>query len=559
MAETQQEDGVGLDQGQFSCSVCLDLLKEPVTVQCGHSYCRGCIEGCWDLEEDKGQFSCPQCREIFQPRPILGKNHILAEVVEKLKGTCTQQNSSCAGPEDVACDFCIGATRNKASMSCLTCLASYCAAHLQPHHRVSVLKTHKLVSVTVPLHLKMCLQHNKLMEVYCRTDRRCICYLCTLDSHNRHSNISAAAERAAEQEQLILDQQRVQDRLEEREDELDELLQALKRFKSCSQTAVESIDVIIDELIAFLEKRRYLGKQMIEVREKAAIAQAEELQLQLEEEISKLRKRYADLEQLSKTDDHIHFIQTFQSLSTPCESPDLVPGAVVRPRHSMETVTKSVSELKNNIEDLIKITWPKISATVCAVDVVLPPVPKTREEFLRYCCTPTLDNNSVHSYLSISKENRRVTCRDHDMCYSHHSDRFPGVKQVLCREGLSERCYWEVTSTCQAWSVAVAYKSINRASEFGTNQESWSLESSKGVYTFRHYYTTTAVTGPPSSRIGVYLDYKAGILSFYSVSDETMTLLHQVQTSFTQPLYPGLVLKDDGSYSRRYAELVKLS
>lgn len=80
MAEQQQECAVGLDQNQFCCSVCLDLLKEPVTIPCGHNYCKGCIKGCWDQEE-KGEHSCPQCRETFNPRPVLRRNNVLAEVM----------------------------------------------------------------------------------------------------------------------------------------------------------------------------------------------------------------------------------------------------------------------------------------------------------------------------------------------------------------------------------------------------------------------------------------------------------------------------------------------
>ncbi|XP_026994373.2 E3 ubiquitin/ISG15 ligase TRIM25-like, partial [Tachysurus fulvidraco] len=81
------EASISVDQDQFSCAVCLDRLNDPVTTPCGHSFCKLCINGCWDQEDVKGIYSCPQCRETYTPRPVLHRNNMLAEVVEKLKKT----------------------------------------------------------------------------------------------------------------------------------------------------------------------------------------------------------------------------------------------------------------------------------------------------------------------------------------------------------------------------------------------------------------------------------------------------------------------------------------
>ncbi|XP_071372050.1 tripartite motif-containing protein 16-like [Centroberyx affinis] len=565
MAEQQQQQqhAVVLDQDQFCCSICLDLLKDPVTLQCGHSYCRRCIEGCWDQEKEKGVYSCPQCRESFSPRPVLRRNNILAEVVEKLKKTDSQQASpsaalACAGPADVACDFCTGTRRNKATMSCLACAASYCAAHLQPHYSVPVLQKHKLVSATAPLQEKMCSKHDKLMEVYCHTDQQCVCYLCIVAEHQGHKIVPIAAERAEKQRQLIVSQQKVQEGVQERERELKELSQAVEDLKSSAQTAVEACELIFTELICSIQRRRSEVKQLIRAQEKTAVAQAEELLLQLEEEIAKLRRRDTELEQLSHADDHIRFIQSFQSLFSPSESPDL-PRVVVAPLRYFRDVSDSVSDLREKLESILKDTWPRISATVSSVDVLLPPEPQTREDFLQYCCPLTLDENSVYRCLSLSEDNRRVT-PSLNKGYPAHSDRFTDFQQVLCRESLSGRCYWEVEWKGSTLSAAVSYKDISRTSGdsfFGCNDKSWSLVFSQHGDSFQHNNVKTDVSGRRSSRVGVYLDYEAGILSFYSVSD-TMTLLHKVHTTFTQPLHPGIGLNIPWYEGGAFAELIKL-
>ncbi|KAJ8278286.1 hypothetical protein GJAV_G00085970 [Gymnothorax javanicus] len=251
------EGGGLLDQDQFSCPICLDLLKDPVAIPCGHSFCMDCIKRCWDKDDHTGVYSCPQCRETFTPRPVLRKNTMLAEVVEKLKKTGLQAAppAHCyAGPGDVVCDSCTG-RKYKAVKSCLVCLASYCETHLQPHYESPAFKKHKLVKATVNLQEKICSHHDKLLEVYCRTDQQCICYLCTMDEHRGHVTVSAAAERTEKQKQLRATQSKFQQRIQEREKELQDLRQAVQSLKLSAQAAVEDSERIFTELIRSIERK----------------------------------------------------------------------------------------------------------------------------------------------------------------------------------------------------------------------------------------------------------------------------------------------------------------
>ncbi|XP_036389122.1 tripartite motif-containing protein 16-like [Megalops cyprinoides] len=530
-----------LDLDQFTCPICLDLLKDPVAIPCGHSYCMACIKGCWDQDDHAGVYSCPQCRETFTPRPVLRRNTILAEVVEKLKKTGLQAAPPphCyTGPGDVACDFCTG-RKLKAVKSCLVCLASYCQTHLQPHYESPAFKKHKLVQATGNLQEKICSHHDKVLEIYCRTDQQCICYLCTMDEHRGHDTVSAAAERTEKQNLVGATQRKFQQRIQEREKELQDLRKAVESLTRSAQAAVEDSERIFTELIRSIERRRSEVKQLIRDQEKAAVSRAERLLEQLEQEIAELRRRDAEMEQLSHTEDHIHFLQSRQSICAPPGHRHL-PSITVNPDFALEAVRKSVSELKERVEDVCKGELDKISKTVKEVRIL---EPRTREEFLQYSCELTLDPNTAHRNLRLSNRNRVVTRVRETQPYPDHPERFDRWQQVLCREGLSGRCYWEAEWSGSEVSIAVSYKGISRKGAsadcgLGQNDKSWSLKCSRSTYSFWHNNKSTEIPVPPSSTIGVYLDHRAGTLSFYSISD-TVTFLHRVQTTFTQPLYPG--------------------
>ncbi|XP_067248672.1 NLR family CARD domain-containing protein 3-like isoform X2 [Chanodichthys erythropterus] len=166
----------------------------------------------------------------------------------------------------------------------------------------------------------------------------------------------------------------------------------------------------------------------------------------------------------------------------------------------------------------------------------------------KYSHQLTLDLNTVNKHLHMSERNRVITITDTEQPYPDHPERFDHYEQVLCRESVCGRCYWEIEwSDDDAVYISVSYKSISRKGrgdkcEFGYNDQSWCLFCSSDSCVFTHNNRGTKLPVESiisSSRIGVYVDHSAGTLSFYSVSGDTMSLIHTVQTTFTQPLYPG--------------------
>ncbi|XP_030259172.1 tripartite motif-containing protein 16-like [Sparus aurata] len=535
-----------LDRAKFCCSICLDLLKDPVTIPCGHSYCMNCIQSYWDTEDEKKPHSCPQCRQSFTPRPVLVKNTMLADLVEELKKTGLQAAPAdlCyAGHEDVACDVCTG-RKLRAVKSCLVCMMSYCEKHLQRHYEAAPLKKHKLVEPSEKLQENICSRHDEAKKMFCRTDQQCICYLCSVDEHKGHDTVSAAAERTERQRELEGSRHNIQQRIQDREEDVKLLQQEVEAINGSADKAVQHSEKIFTQLIRLMEERRSDVKQQVRSQQETEVSRVKELQEKLEQEITELKRKDAELKKLSHTEDHNQFLHNYPSLSALSESTHS-SSINIRPLNYFQDVTAAVSELRDKLQDVLRETWTNISLTVTQVDVLLSnpqPEPETRAGFLRYSREITLDPNTAYTQLLLSEGNRKVTYIIQPQSYSSHPDRFTNKCQVLSRESLTGRCYWEVEWRGGRVYVAVAYKNISRAgsvSQFGFNDKSWSLSCDNDSYNFWHNKVHTPVSGPRSSRIGVYLDHSAGILSFYSVS-ETMTLLHRFQTTFTQPLYAGI-------------------
>ncbi|KAJ8275824.1 hypothetical protein COCON_G00075760 [Conger conger] len=552
----------------FSCPLCVGMLRDPVAIPCGHSFCMDCISNYWNEADYTGIYICPQCRITFTQRPVLRPNTMLTKVAEKMKKSGLNPpagvpNNSYAGPGDVPCDFCTG-KKFKAVKSCLNCLASYCDKHLKPHYESATFKRHKLVDELGNLDRKICPQHQKSLELFCRTDQMCICALCTVSEHRGHDIVSAEAERTEKQKLLGVSQVEIRQKCQDRMKELDELRTAVDSLKSSAQRAMAESEKLFSEMIRSIERMRAEVSKLIGINEKAAFNQAEGLVERLEQEIEELKKKESGLKQLHSTEDHIHFLQNFNYLCTPTDD-GVIPRVSLNPDFSFGAARKAVAEIKERLEELSREELMKISKSVnetpvytmenrtrertiraketTMVDSAQPPEPRNRSDFLKYFCQLRLDPSTAYKELHLSDGNRKVIRTRDLQPYSENSERFDSFAQVLCREALSGgRFYWEIEWSGE-FSIGVAYKGISRKGKgslclLGYNEKSWSLLCSDSGYSAWHNRVDKAINAAHSPRIGVYLDHIAGILSFYSIG-ETMTLLHKFETTFKEPLYPG--------------------
>uniref|UniRef100_A0A8C4SST5 E3 ubiquitin/ISG15 ligase TRIM25-like n=1 Tax=Erpetoichthys calabaricus TaxID=27687 RepID=A0A8C4SST5_ERPCA len=228
MAEAQ----LFVSQDEFSCTVCLDTLTDPVSLHCGHSFCLKCLTNYWDQSQ---VCSCPQCRHTFMLRPELKRNTLLNEVIKKLTKTTISPppappSQNYAGLGDVQCDACTG-KKFRAVKSCLTCMASYCQTHLQPHLEGDALKHHKLIDPDGNMKEKFCEKHHKSLEMFCKTDDLCICMMCVVTGHKNHEMVELEMEREEKQKQLEVTLSDIKRRLEEREKTLKETRRVMEEMK----------------------------------------------------------------------------------------------------------------------------------------------------------------------------------------------------------------------------------------------------------------------------------------------------------------------------------------
>ncbi|XP_032362029.1 E3 ubiquitin/ISG15 ligase TRIM25 isoform X2 [Etheostoma spectabile] len=366
---------------QFNCPVCLDLPNDPVTIPCGHSYCMACIKDYWSKDDPKGVYSCPQCRQSFSPKPSLSRNTMLAEAVEQLRkgartadvresmrsarGVPAASSSRSKGKlpsSAVPCDMCKGEER-AAVKSCLVCMSSFCETHLKPHKTKKALNQHELIAPTANLAEKICTQHKYLQEFFCRQCKVFVCWLCTSNQHKGHECVSTKAERLEKQKVMSEMYAENQQKLKDREQELKDMKKMMDVTKRSLDGMHADTEQALSELQRSVERLQELLEEVLHQASLEKMGHAQEVANNLQAEIKELKKRDMEMKDLALCEDHIYYLEKYESMCYPLETGDL-PPVLVNLEASFEPAREAILDLRDRVEDLCNQELSKITKQV---------------------------------------------------------------------------------------------------------------------------------------------------------------------------------------------------
>ncbi|CAL8339850.1 unnamed protein product [Merluccius merluccius] len=520
-------------EDHLSCSICLDVFNSPVTTPCGHNFCRACITKFWD---DQVQYKCPVCNKIFNTRPDSQVNTLLSEMAAQIRPSVRVKEQPCAEPADVPCDVCTG-TQLKAVKSCLVCLMSYCRTHLEPHQRVAHLKRHELVEPMDRLEDRMCKKHDRLLDLFCQTDQVCVCLFCTETDHKSHPVVFLKEEYVVKTAQLGKIESEVQQMIQERKQKMNKIKDIVKRSKADADREIDDGVQVLTALMSCIEKQRDDFNQTVKEKLKSTEKQAEGLIKELEQEIEDLTNRSSEVKQLTHTEDHLHFLQTFTSPKNPPH---------IRDRTTVEVCPPSyVGTLRRSLEQLEKTLNMEMKKLCDAAEL---------KRFQQYEVDVTLDPDTAHPQLIMSEDGKQVY--DGGVVKNHPDNpkRFTPCVCVLTKQSFSSgRFYFEVqVKDKTTWCLGVARESINRKGYITCTPEKgfWIITFNNDKLVFRDTLDTRLPLREELQRVGVFVDYDEGLVSFYDV-EARVHIYSATGCTFSEPLYPFLspCLHADGKNS----------
>ncbi|XP_062305759.1 E3 ubiquitin-protein ligase TRIM7 [Osmerus eperlanus] len=421
---------------------------------------------------------------------------------------------------EVFCDVCLG-ERLTAVKSCLVCLTSYCEEHLRSHS--ARFTKHKLMEPVANLEDRMCPKHERLLELFCKKDQVCVCVLCTETDHRAHFTVPVEREWTEKKAHLRRTEMEVQQMIQDRLRKVEEIKHSVELNKSSAQREIEDSMAVFSELIRSLQRSQAELVLALEERQRQTESWAQGLITELEQEIAELNRRNTDLERLGRTDDHIHFLQSFPSLLTPPHTKDWSETSV-NTEVCVGIIRRGVAKLEETLsEELEKLVDTELKRT------------------LKYAVDLTLDPDTANPWLQLSEDRRQVRHLGSWQALPDNPERFDTVVIVFGHEGFSSgRHYWEVAvGDKDDWYLGVARASVNRKGRIAvsTAHGYWALAMKKG----QGYRVSTApplllTLDPKPKRVGVYVDYEEGQVSFYDV--RARSHIYTFMDSFREKIFP---------------------
>ncbi|KAM9334898.1 E3 ubiquitin-protein ligase TRIM21-like [Symphorus nematophorus] len=510
-----------LTEEQLLCGICLDVFTDPVTLPCGHNFCKNCIMKHWDSSV---HCQCPSCKEPFYKRLDLRVNTFISQMAAQFRQSAGRGSSHVAKPGDVPCDICTE-TKMKAVKSCLVCLASYCETHLEPHLTASCLKRHQLTDPVENLEGRMCTIHDKPLELFCKTDQTCVCMLCPVLDHKSHEVIPLKEQFERKKAELGKKEAEIHRMIQRRRLKIEDIKHALKLNKEVAEREMADGVHVFTALIESLKTAQAKIIRMIEEEQKTTEEQVKGFINELEQEISELMRRRAELEQLSRSKDHLRFLQTFGSLNASAFVKDWTEVSVPAPSYE--------GAVREAVDELEEILGKEVKKLLHEAEL---------HRVQHFAVDVTLDPETAHAALVLSDDGKQVHHGAVKKNLPDNPERFNPSCCVLAKQSFSSgRFYFEAeVKEKTRWTLGVAQKSIKRKGIIPLNPENghWTIWLKNG----EEY---AALVGSPlplslnskPQKVGVFVDYDQGLVSFYDV-DAAALLYSFTSCSFAEKLYP---------------------
>ncbi|XP_069591006.1 E3 ubiquitin/ISG15 ligase TRIM25-like [Ranitomeya imitator] len=497
-------------RAELNCSICLSLYTDPVSLRCGHNFCRSCIVSVLDAQEGAGGYSCPDCRAEYPERPALEKNRKLRNIVERFSSTQTDMEET-----RIFCAYC---TKSPvpAVKSCLQCENTFCNDHLIVHNKTL---DHMLIDPTRSFGNKKCSHHKKILEYYCPQDSACLCASCLVGEHRGHlvELLDEAFEKKKKELRKYLDELNPQKAdIQTRVQNLQDHKGKIQEKASDKKKNISKIFMDIKEQVQMAEKK---ALSEVSRQEEKIVSQISDLIKKLEIQEDELSRKMLHVEEMCRVTDPIRLLQEHDITVCSHGADDTGgDGGQVSSEEDLDEVLMSLT-LHRSMRDIVTNVTSELGVHV--PDILM-------------------DVDTAHRRVKISEDLKTATASEEENKES--PGRFVNYSQVLSRCVLSSgRHYWEVEwDQIGDCAFGLSYRSMARHGKqscIGYNDKSWCLDMHNGEYKVWHKSEVLALSVKPTCpTLGVFLDYEVGRLSFYELCDP-IRHLHTFTVSFTEPLH----------------------